>query len=147
MTIPSHPVRVRRLPATLSKRSRKAFLLDLLSSVEFERPSIVIDCSTLRVADRYSLHFLLCCLEEAMKHKGDVKLAAVPDQAKTIFDSFGLSRIFELFATEEDAVNSFQISPVARTKQRVAAKGEEQASEHSIAYTPLLVAGMIRSEQ
>jgi anti-sigma B factor antagonist len=147
MIMCSHPVSVKRLPATLSKKSTKAFLSELRSSAETERPSIVIDCSALPIADRRSMHFLLCCLEEAMKHKGDVKLVAVPDHAKAAFDATGLSRIFELFDTEAEAVSSFQRQPSVSAKQRVAAKGEALISERAVSYSPLLVVDMIRSEQ
>jgi anti-anti-sigma regulatory factor len=41
-----------------------------------DRAYIVLDCSKVGVMDRSAIYLLLCCLEEAMKRNGDVKLAA-----------------------------------------------------------------------
>jgi hypothetical protein len=49
---------------------------------------------------------LLCCLEEAMKRNGDVKLAAIPAGAEATVE---LIRLFEIFETSADAVKSFRL--------------------------------------
>ena len=57
--------------------------------------------------DRFAIHMLLCCLEEAMKRDGDVKLAAVSPSARQTLELTRVDRLFEVYDTESDAVNSF----------------------------------------
>jgi anti-anti-sigma regulatory factor len=63
--------------------------------------------------DRPSIKLLLCCLEEAIKRNGDVKLAAVPAGARSTLELTGVDRLFEIFDTNVDAVNSFRRLTVA----------------------------------
>ncbi len=73
-----------------------------------ERPCIVLDCSKMNQMDRLSIQLLLCCLEEAVKRNGDVKLSAVPAEARSTLKLTGVDRIFEIFETNAEAVNSFR---------------------------------------
>jgi anti-anti-sigma regulatory factor len=57
--------------------------------------------------DRFAIHMLLCCLEEAMKRDGDVKLAAISPSARDTLERTRVDRLFEIYETESDAVNSF----------------------------------------
>jgi anti-anti-sigma regulatory factor len=68
---------------------------------------MVLDCSRVREMDRFAIHMLLCCLEEAMKRDGDVKLAAVSPAARTTLERTRVDRLFEIYDTETEAVNSF----------------------------------------
>lgn len=54
---------------------------------------------------------MLGCLEEAMKRNGDVKLAVLPVQAAAELQRNGARRLFDVFETTEDAVNSFHAFP------------------------------------
>jgi anti-anti-sigma regulatory factor len=47
-------------------------------------------------------------LEEAIKRNGDVKLSAVPAEARSTLKLTGVDRIFEIFETNAEAVNSFR---------------------------------------
>jgi len=71
------------------------------------RAFIVIDLSQVCQLDRDDIFLLLCCLEEAIKCDGNVKLSAVPPEARAALDAHGLNRLFEIFQTTTDAVNSF----------------------------------------
>jgi len=51
---------------------------------------------------------MLCCLEEAVKRNGDVKLAAVPAGARSTLKLTGIDRIFEIFDTNVEAASSFR---------------------------------------
>lgn len=72
-----------------------------------ERPAIVIDCSQLQSLDRSSMCLLLHCLEKAMKRNGDVRLAVKPGGREDL-SALGLDRLFRLFDTSEQAVESFR---------------------------------------
>jgi anti-sigma B factor antagonist len=107
MTTRIYSVSVKQLPTGGRKKS-KTFLMDLRSSFDIDRPRLVINCSNLQSGDIHAIRLLLCCLEEAMKRKGDVKLAAVPRATRALLESSGVGRLFEVFETEVEAVKSFQ---------------------------------------
>jgi anti-anti-sigma factor len=88
-------------------RRGRLFFKDLESRINIDRPCIVLDCSPVREMDRFAIHMLLCCLEEAMKRDGDVKLAAVSPSVRKALELTKVDRLFEIYETETDAVNSF----------------------------------------
>jgi anti-sigma B factor antagonist len=123
-------VSVKQLPAG-GKKKRKAFLIELKSSFDVDRPRLVINCSNLDVGDIHSIRLLLCCLEEAMKRKGDVKLAEVPHSTRALLESAGVGRLFEMFETEVDAVRSFQRRVFGSTAQALVLRTGIRASENA----------------
>ena len=85
----------------------KRFLAAMEDCIDVDRPRIVLDCSRVRHMGRQAVNVLLCCLEEAMKRNGDVKLAAVPPDARAVLEITGADRLFEILDTMEDAVEGF----------------------------------------
>jgi len=114
MTLRQRIVMLMQLPEVLDAKQGRVFIRELTRYLDVERPRIVLDCSNLRRMNRSALETLLCCLEEAMKRNGDVKLAALSQEAKLILEHTGVDRLFRIFDTTTDAVNSFQ-SPVTYT--------------------------------
>jgi anti-sigma B factor antagonist len=112
MTIKKRTVLVRQLPETLSGKHGRAFFRKLEGCMNSDRPYIVLDCSNVRRLDRAVVELMLCCLEEAIKHNGDVKLASLPPGSDSILELTGVNRLFEIFDTPAAAVHSFQ-EPVA----------------------------------
>jgi anti-sigma B factor antagonist len=110
-------VTVKQLPAKLDIQGRKTFYRALQGCINEDRPRLVFDCRRLRELDPPAIHFLLCCLEEAMKRNGDVKLAVVAPEAQTSLESAGADRIFEIFETLVDAVDSYTQRPVRSISQ------------------------------
>jgi anti-sigma B factor antagonist len=100
-------VSVRQLPETLGIQQTKRFLSAFEECVNVDRPRIVLDCSGIQQMNGSAIHILLCCLEEAMKRNGDVKLAAVPPEGREILTLTGADRLFEIFDTVEEAVEGF----------------------------------------
>ena len=68
---------------------------------------LVLDCSALSQMDKPVLHLLLSCLEEAMKRNGDARLAAVSPSAQVVLKMIGADRLFQIFASSAEAVDSF----------------------------------------
>jgi len=101
------PVALVQVPEAMNSRQERDFLSELENSMSGGRPRIVLDCSSLRQMDKPAIHLLLCCLEEAMKRNGDVKLAAIPNEASAAFGKFGLEGLFEVFDTTSSAAESF----------------------------------------
>jgi anti-anti-sigma factor len=118
MTHERPPVALVQLPEALNIQQERVFLKELEGCLSASRPRVVLDCSNLRQFDRAAIHLLLCCLEEALKRNGDVKLAAIPKEASAIFSSSGLDGLFEVFDTIAGAANSFRQVPKGATPPR-----------------------------
>lgn len=101
-------VTIEQVPAKLDAKSERRFFRELEPSMNVERPAIVLDCSAVREMDGAAMHLLLCCLEGAMKRNGDVRLSGVSAKARLNLELAGIDRLFRVFATAEEAVNSFR---------------------------------------
>jgi len=106
MTI-SRLVTIEQLPEITSEEEGRRFLSMVQNRMSGSRPGLVLDCSGLTHMDRPVLHLLLSCLEEAMKRNGDARLAAVSPSAQAVLKVIGADRLFQIFASNADAVNSF----------------------------------------
>ena len=104
MTLQVSTVVVKQLHESLSRKQGRIFLSEVVNSVSNDRAGIVLDCSRVRQMDRPAIYLLLCCLEEAIKHDSDVKLAAIPADARAILKLTGVDRVFECFDTNAEAV-------------------------------------------
>jgi anti-sigma B factor antagonist len=101
-----------QLPEQLNLEGVRNFLPELEPLLECHRPRIVLDCSQVRYLDSAGVEMLLHCLEEAMKRDGDLKLAALSPESEVILELMRVARVFEAFATSEEAVRSFNAVPV-----------------------------------
>jgi anti-anti-sigma regulatory factor len=117
MTIRKRDVAVMQLQEIRSAKQRQAFLRDMERCIDAERPFVVLDCSNLDHLDKSGVHLLLCCLEEAMKRNGDLKLAALHAPAETALESFGALGLFEIHDTTASAVSSFYKLPTGASPQ------------------------------
>ena len=104
----AYTLEVKEFPDSLNAGRRQRFLSELQNCLQDDRPYIVLDCSKVGQLDRPAMQLLLCCLEEAIKRNGDVKLAAVSAGAKSTLQLTGVDRLFEIFETNVEAVNSFR---------------------------------------
>jgi len=100
-------VAVRKLPEQISGARRDEVYKDLESCINVDRPAVVLDCSLLRKADGAAIHLLLCCLEEAMKRNGDIRLAALHPEVKAAFEKAEVESLFQCFEDVSEAVESF----------------------------------------
>lgn len=128
MTVPMRVVVVKQVPEKLNGRQGRSFLSEIQACVETDRPRIVLDCSKVRALDRHALHILLCCLEEAMKQNGDVKLAELPPGAHAFLEITGANRVFDTYATTAEAVETFHQLPAMPPSPRPPSQQEEQAA-------------------
>jgi len=109
MAIKKRNVSVHQIPSIISSATQLALIRSLEMSVEHGHPRFVLDCSRLESVGSPEMHLLLCCLEQAMKNNGDVRLAALPTKAHAALRQAGISRLFEHFETTEHAVRSYQL--------------------------------------
>lgn len=131
MTIQRRAVMVKQLPEKLSLRQRWIFFREIENYMNAERPRLVLDCTNIHQMDRIAIHVLLRCLEEAMKRNGDVKLAAIPREALATLERIGAIRLFEVFHTTQEAVNSFHQAPMYAISQELLSGSSPLASEQA----------------
>jgi len=117
------------LPEALSAAKAARLFRELKSHMSIDRPCIVLDCSKARQMDRFFVNLLLCCLEEAMKRNGDVKLAAVPAQTQLVLRHSGAHRLFEVFDTNAEAVSSYHRRTPVGTSSTIVPAGSSRALE------------------
>lgn len=99
---------VKQVPERLNENSGRLFFNELESCMNVDRPFIVFDCAKVRQMDRATILLLLCCLEEAIKRNGDVKLAAISAEARAMLELSSADRLFEIFDTAAHAASSFR---------------------------------------
>jgi anti-sigma B factor antagonist len=95
------------LPQQVNRAQVKTFFRELQPLLEAERPRLVLDCSQVRQIDSAEVSMLLECMQEAMKRDGDLKLAEVSAASKAILELMRVDRLFEIFDTTKEAVDSF----------------------------------------
>lgn len=127
MMLRTRTVTVRQLPGKLDRQIERAFLDDLRRSFDTERPAIVIDCEQWHQMNSSAIHLLLCCLEEAMRRNGDVRLAAVSDEALENLRVMDVDRLFRIFDTTEKAIESFRRRAVYATPSLATLAAEHAA--------------------
>jgi anti-sigma B factor antagonist len=101
-------VAVRMLSTDLGEAEEQDFLRDCEECLSERRPALVLDCSGAYRMGGRELWLMLCCLEEAMKRNGDVRLAAVPRDARMVLETSGVGRLFRIYETNAEAVASFR---------------------------------------
>jgi anti-anti-sigma factor len=113
----SGPVIVMELPERLKHSDLEKFLEELQPLLESDNPRVVPDCSQVRYADSVGVEMLRRSMQEAIKHKGDMKLAAVLPASSVILELMRVDRLFETFETAEGAVESFRAFPSYPVRQ------------------------------
>lgn len=113
----SGPVVVMQVPEKLNIGEVRNFMQEVGPLLESNRPRIVLECSQVRSLDSAGVEMLLQCLEEVLKRDGDLKLAALSPEAEVILELMRVARVFETFATSEDAVRSFNAVPADAVPQ------------------------------
>ncbi len=90
--------------------------LDASNSAEFKRDvtplldattKLVLDLSRLRFVDSSGLGAFISCLRQLNAKGGDVKLCSMSKQVRGVFELVRMHRIFDIYATREDAVRAF----------------------------------------
>jgi anti-anti-sigma regulatory factor len=132
MPLSACAVTVKQFPEKVNMEHGRLFLYELESSMDVERPCIVFDCSRNLHMDLPAVQLLLHCLEEAMKRNGDIKLAAIPEEAKAMLKLTGVGRLFETFDTNVEAVSSYHRLPLHTALQSSASfRTSHQTAENA----------------
>ena len=97
--------------------SLQAEHLDASVAEEFKRdmtpileadPKVVFDMSSLQFVDSAGLGAILSCLRKLSGANGDLKLCRMTPSVRSMFEISRMHRIFDIFATKEEAIQAFQ---------------------------------------
>jgi anti-anti-sigma regulatory factor len=124
-------VTIEQLPEINSEVQGRRFLGRIQDRMSDRRPGLVLDCSGLSRMDKPVLQLLLSCLEEAMKRNGDARLAAVTPSAQVTLELIGADRLFQIFPSNADAVNSFHQPPAGSGPLEYLLDEDGQVSENA----------------
>jgi anti-sigma B factor antagonist len=90
--------------------------LDASNAAQFKRDvtpllesttKLVFDLSRLRFVDSSGLGVFISCLRKLNARGGDLKLCGMSKQVRAVFELVRMHRVFDIFATREDAVHAF----------------------------------------
>jgi anti-sigma B factor antagonist len=68
---------------------------------------LVFDLSGVRFVDSSGLGAMLSCLRQVSARNGDLKLCGMSAQVRALFELVRMHRIFDIYATREEAVAAF----------------------------------------
>ncbi len=107
----NRPVLVIQLPRKLNSGQARHFLSEIEPILTADRPRIVFDFSEVAQIDSAGVDMLVRSLEMVMQSDGDLKIAALTPEAGVVLELTRVDRLFEIFLTASDAVESFQGFP------------------------------------
>ena len=98
---------MKRVPERLDKKQARAFLAEVCPLLESDRPQLVFDMAQVKHLDAAGVDILIECLSTVMKHDGDIKLASLSPEAAIVLEFTRTGRLFEIYETTAEGVNSF----------------------------------------
>jgi anti-sigma B factor antagonist len=80
---------------------------DLLKKIEQGNNRVIIDLSATEFVDSSFLGTLVAGLKKTASKNGDLKIVNLQEPVRVMFELTRLYKVFEIFNTVEDALNSF----------------------------------------
>lgn len=105
---------VKHIPRRFIKEELGQFSCEVQALLTVDRPRLVFDFSGVQEIDRAGAQALLDYLCQVLKANGDIKLACLPPTIGLVFELTGVDRVFEIYSSAFDALESFQQSPQER---------------------------------
>ena len=75
--------------------------------IDKSKYKIVVNFSDLSYISSAGLGVFMAFIEKVRENGGDIKLAEMSDKVFNIFDLLGFPLLYEIFNTEEEAINKF----------------------------------------
>lgn len=95
-------------PVNLEGEDSVAFRDRVKALIADGRTRIVVDLGQVKFIDSFGLGSLVSALRVVRSANGDLKLAHVPSSVESVLRLTRLNTVFEIHATCEDALKSFQ---------------------------------------
>lgn len=118
-----------QLPAEMDAAAEQALFHEVERCMDADRPSLVLDFSLVRQLSDVLVYRLLCCLEEAMKRNGDIRLAGLASESRSDVEQSGLDRLFEIYDSTAEAVSSFDGGPFMAFSESLSSACSNRESE------------------
>ncbi len=80
---------------------------NIISPLLDQSKQVIFDMNELRFVDSSGLGALLSCLRQLNAAGGELKLAAVSQQVRVLFELVRMHKIFDIFETREAALSAF----------------------------------------
>jgi anti-sigma B factor antagonist len=80
---------------------------ELKKLTDANRIKIILNLGKVDYANSTAIGAIVATAQQLRKRKGDVKLCAMTDEIRKVFDLVGASKILEIFKTEQEAQKSF----------------------------------------
>ncbi len=81
---------------------------ELLEKIEEGNRNVIVDLSSSDFVDSSFLGALVAGLKKATMKSGDLKIVGLQAPVRAMFELTRLYRIFDIFDTQEEAINSFE---------------------------------------
>lgn len=81
--------------------------VELAGLFEQKEKNILVDLKDVRFIDSSGLGALVSGFKNAISHQGNLKLSGLQPQVKSMFELTRLHRVFEIFGSSEDALETF----------------------------------------
>jgi anti-sigma B factor antagonist len=81
--------------------------LEMQKIFEEGKKNLLVDLKEVRFIDSSGLGALVSGFKNATSHHGTMKLSSLQPQVKSMFELTRLHRVFEIFGTASDAIESF----------------------------------------
>ncbi len=101
-------VQILQCKGSLDADTVTAFKKITYDLVEQGNSQFVVDCTNLNFVDSMGLGVLISLLRRVRQKQGDVKVAALNDDVKTIFEITRLHRLFEVCQDADSAIGAFK---------------------------------------
>jgi anti-anti-sigma regulatory factor len=118
-----------QLPDDLDAEAEQALFDEVERCMDPDRPCLVIDFALVSDLSDVLVYRLLCCLEEAMKRNGDIRLAALPPHSRAAFERLSLDRLFEIYDSTAEAFSSFHGGPFMTFSEPLSSACSNRESE------------------
>ncbi len=85
--------------------------------IDNSRYKIVVNFQDLAYISSAGLGVFMAFIEKVRDNKGDIKLTSMTEKVYNIFDLLGFPLLYEIFKSEEEAVNKFNETKNVENKQ------------------------------
>lgn len=100
-------IRVINLKGYLDAHTAPTLENNFTSLIEDQQYKIVVNFEELAYISSAGLGVFMAYIEKIRDNNGDIKLANMNDKVFNIFDLLGFPLLYEIFKTENEAVNKF----------------------------------------
>ncbi len=76
--------------------------------IDTNRFNIIVNFKELNYISSAGLGVFMAYIEKIRENEGDIKLTSMSDKVYNIFDLLGFPLLYEIFKTEDDAINKFK---------------------------------------